>query len=497
MSDNKASYRQILKSTSIFGSVQFLTILFSVIRTKFIAVFIGAEGMGIIAMLNSILNLINSITGLGVETTAIKSISENYKGDDIRSVSKIASIIKQIMFFTGVLGAVVTIIFSKWISIFSFGNDSQYGSLIILSVTLIFKQLTSSQLVILQGLRKLNFLAKANLYANLFGLLFSIPLYYYFKIDAIVPTIILSSFAALIFSFYYASKVNLPKKDISKQELLNEGKSIVKLGIMLTVSSLLTFLSAYLTQIYISNAGNTEQVGLYSAGFTLLNSYVGLIFTVMSTDYYPRLAAINNDNDKVRISVLQQSYISILIITPIIVLFLTFIPIIIRVLYTSKFMEVIPMVCFGIIGMLFKAASFSMGYILIAKGDSKIFTKTAIVFNTLSFLLNIAGYYFYGLEGLGISFLFYSIIHFFAMKIITKKRYNFYFNRKVYVTFSISFLFCIMSFSCRYIELQVLRSIVMGMLSILSFVYFLYEINRQINLKDSLISAFRNNKKEL
>lgn len=494
MSDNKVSYRQILKSTSIFGSVQFLTILFSVIRTKLIAVFVGAEGMGIIAMLNSILNLISTATGLGVETSAIKSISENYKDDDVRSVSKIATIIKQIMLLTGILGAVVAIIFSKWISIFSFGNDSQTTSLIFLAVTLVFKQLTSSQLVVLQGLRKLNLLAKANLYGNLLGLVFSIPLYYYFKIDAIVPTIILSFLGALIFSFYYASKVKLQKVNISKQELLSEGKSIVKLGIMLTISSLLTFLSAYLTQIYISNAGNTEQVGLYSAGFTLLNSYVGLIFTVMSTDYYPRLAAINADNVKVRISVLQQSYISILIITPIIVLFLTFVPTIIKVLYTSKFLEVIPMVCFGIIGILFKAASFSMGYILIAKGDSKIFTKTAIIFNTLAILLNIAGYYFYGLKGLGISFLVYSIIHFFAMKVITKKRYNFYFDRKVYVTFSTSFLLCMMSFFFRYIELEMVRFLLMGLLCVLSIAYFLYEINREINLKEIVISTFRNNK---
>jgi len=494
MSDSKASYQQILKSTSIFGSVQFLTILFSVIRTKLIAVFIGAEGMGIITMLNSILNLITSVTSLGVETSAIKSVSENYKDHDVRSVSKIAEIIKQIMFFTGILGAVVTIIFSKWISFFSFGDGSQTFSLIFLSVILIFKQLTSSQLVVLQGLRKLNLLAKANLYGNLFGLLFSIPLYYYLKIDAIVPTIILSSFGALIFSFYYASKVKLPKTNISKQELLSEGKAILSLGIMLTISSLLTFLSAYLTQIYISNAGSTEQVGLYSAGFTLLNSYVGLIFTVMSTDYYPRLAAINNDNYKIRISVLQQSYISILIITPIIVLFLTFIPIIIKVLYTSKFLGVIPMVCFGIIGMLFKAASFSMGYILISKGDSKIFTKTAIVFNTLSILLNITGYYFYGLEGLGISFLIYSIIHFFAMKIITKKRYNFYFDRKLYMTFSTSFLLCSMSFFFRYIELEIVRFVLMGSLCVLSIAYFLYEINREINLKEIVISTFRNNK---
>lgn len=497
MSDNKASYQQILKATSIFGSVQFLTILFSIIRTKIIAVFIGPAGMGIIALLNSTLNLIGGVTGLGIETSAIKSISENYKENDVKTVSKIAQIVQQIMFFTAIFGAFLTIVFSKWISILSFGNDSQMYALIFLSVTLIFKQLTSSQMVVLQGLRKLRLLAKANLYGNFFGLLFSVPIYYFFRIDAIVPTIIFSSFAAFVFAFYYGSKVQLQKESINKSELLNEGKSIVKLGIMLTISSLLTLLSAYLTQIYISHVSNTEQVGLYSAGFTLLNSYVGIIFTVMSTDYYPRLATINIDNAKVRTAVLQQSYISILIITPIIVLFLTFVPFIIKVIYTAKFIAILSMVCFGIIGMLFRAVSFSMGYILIAKGDAALFTKTAIGFNIVSFVLNVGGYYFYGLDGLGISFLVYSVFHFFALKVITKKSYDFYLDKKITITFSICFLLCVASFFVRYIEMKILRSLLMGLLCMIAIIFFLYEINREINLKEIVIKAFRNNKKEL
>lgn len=62
MSDKK-SYQQILKTTSLFGGVQFFSILIAVIRTKLIAVFIGPSGMGIIALLNSTLGIISSISG--------------------------------------------------------------------------------------------------------------------------------------------------------------------------------------------------------------------------------------------------------------------------------------------------------------------------------------------------------------------------------------------------------------------------------------------------
>lgn len=421
MSDTKTSYHQILKTTSLFGGVQFLTIFISIIRTKLIAVFIGPAGMGIIALLNSAIGIISGFSGLGIETSAVKHISADYKNEDLNTVSVTVSVVKKVALVTGIIGSLVMLLLSNWLSLITFGNTEQMHSFMLLSIVLLFKQLTTVELAILQGLRKMRFLAKANLYGNICGLLVSVPLYYCYGIDAIVPTIIGISLSALLFSLYYSKKVIIERKNVAKPQLITEGKRIIKLGFMLTISGLLTLLTTYLIQIYVGKQGGLEQVGFYNAGFTLLNSYVGIIFTVMSTDYFPRLASICDHNDLVRSSVSQQSFLSILIITPIIILFLTLIPLIVKVVFTAEFTIIIPMVCFGILAMLFRSVSWSMGYILIAKGDSKIFLKTAIGFNTLSLLLNVLGYYFYGLEGLGFSFLVYYVIHFFGLKIITKK----------------------------------------------------------------------------
>jgi O-antigen/teichoic acid export membrane protein len=354
--------------------------------------------------------------------------------------------------------------------------------------------LTSGQLAILQGLRKFQLLAKANLYGNVIGLLFSVPFYYFLRIDAIIPTIIIASVTAFIFSFYYSNKLKFEKENIKKETLLVEGKSILQLALMLTISSVLTLLTTYLIQIYVGKTGGLEQVGFYNAGFTLLNSYVGIIFTVMSTDYFPKLASINSDNDKVRTSVTQQAFISILIITPIIVLFLTFIAVVIQVIYTPKFNEIIPMVCLGIIGMLFRAVSWSMGFILIAKGDSKMFVKTAIIFNVLSLVMNIVGYYFYGLEGLGFSFCIYFLFHFIGLKIITKRQYDFYFEKEFYIIYLICLLICLLAFFLRLLEIPVLKYSLMALMVLVSLCFSLYQINKKMSLKEMFTSIIQNKK---
>lgn len=484
MADTKTSYHQILKTTSLFGGVQLLTIFISIIRTKLIAVFVGPAGMGIIALLNSAIGIIGSLSALGIEASAVKHISSDYKNEDLNTVSVTVSVVKKVALVTGIIGSVVMLLFSNWLSLITFGNTEQMYSFVLLSIVLLFRQLTTAELAILQGLRKMRFLAKANLYGNIVGLLVSFPLYYFYGIDAIVPTMIGISLSALIFSFYYSKKVQIERKNVTKVQFVTEGKRIIKLGFMLTVSGLLTLLTAYLIQIYVGKQGGLEQVGFYNAGFTLLNSYVGIIFTVMSTDYFPRLAAISNQNEAVRTSVMQQSFLSILIITPIIILFLTLIPFIVRVVFTTEFIAIIPMACFGILAMLFRAVSWSMGYILIAKGDSKMFLKTAIGFNAVSLLFNVLGYYFYGLEGLGFSFLVYYMVHFFGLKIITKKRYGFYFDRDFYQIYLICILMCLATFFFRYIPNPILKYSLMLIMVVLSIIFVLFQMNKKMALKE-------------
>ena len=495
MSDSKTSYHQIIKTTSLFGGVQFFTIIISVVRTKLIAIFIGPEGMGIVTLLNSAINVIGGVSGLGIETSGIKHISSNYKNNDLSTISNVTAIIKKLALFTGVLGCLLTIFFSSWLSQLTFGNSSHTFSFVFISITLLFKQVMIGELLVLQGIRRMRLLAKANFYGNLFGLLFSIPLYYYYRIDAIVPTIIVASLSSLVFSFFYSKKIKLHKIKISNELMASEGKSIIKLGILLTFSGLLTLLSTYLIQIYLGKQGGLEEVGFYNAGFTLLNSYVGIIFTAMSTDYFPRLASISNENEKVRTSVVQQSFISIFIITPIIILFLTLIPFIVKVIYTPKFISIIPMVCFGILAMLFRAVSWSLGYILIAKGDSNMFIKTAFGFNVISLFLNIVGYHFYGLEGLGVSFFVYYLIHFFGLKIITKRRYGFYFDFHFYLIYSICFLMCAVTFLLRYISNPVVKYGLMSIMVVVSIVFVLFQMNKKIELK-SLFNALIKNKND-
>tara|TARA_B100000497_G_scaffold121119_1_gene150442 strand:- start:685 stop:2022 length:1338 start_codon:yes stop_codon:yes gene_type:complete len=445
------------------------------------------------------MQLINGVTNLGLERSAVKDISLANNDSNSQDVAKTISVLKKLVWLTITIGVILMIALSPWLSEIAFGNKDYTISFIWISIALLFKQLSSSQLAILQGLRKLKSLAKANLLGNFIGLLITLPLYYFFRIDAIVPAIIIATFMSFVFTYYYSNQIPIDQVSVSRMEAISEGKSMINLGVMLSLSSLITIIVAYLIRIYINfvNGGDAlgiKEVGLYNAGFVILNSYVGIIFNAMGADYFPRLSAISEEIIKIRKTVLEQAIIAILLITPIIVLFIAFAPLIITILYSDEFSPIVMMVSWGILGMIFKAVSWSMGYLIIAKGDSKVFIKTAIGFNAVLFIVNILGYHFGGLEGIGISFFIYYIIHFIAIRIITYYRYDFYFEKGFYKIFTFTVMMCFLAFSITLIPSSILKYSLMSVIIVVSCWYSHKELDKKIGLKDYLAGIFKRKK---
>jgi len=481
MSETHNSYRQILKSTSLFGGVQIVNIVISIIRSKFVAILVGPLGMGIAGLLNSTLNVVSEITKLGLDTSAVKEIA--LLNNDKEKLHRIISALRRIIWFTGLLSLVFSITFSSFLSQLIFGNTDYTWSFIWISIALLFKQLTCGEIAILQGLRNLKYLAKSNVYASLLGIFVVVPLYYFFRINGIVPAIIVSTILSYLFSKYFSSKIKIKQVKLSNRQVFLEGRSMLKLGFMLSIRSSITLISAYAIQIFISHEGGAAQVGLYLAGFVIINSYVGIIFNAMQTDYFPRLASIVNDAEQLRNTVLHQAVIALLIITPIINIFLTVAPIAIELLYSKEFLLITVFVSWGMLGTLFKAVSWSMGYVILAKGDSNLFIKTAILFNSMFLIMLILGYYFYGFLGLGVAFFVYYILHLIIIKMITFYKYELYFDKSFNWLFIISLLMCCVTFALSFMSITKLKYGLMSLMVVISITFTLYELNNRINIK--------------
>ena len=245
MSKEVSSYRQIIKATSIFGGVQVFTIVVSIIRSKIIAILLGPIGIGINSLLNSTTGFISGLTSFGLETSAVKNVAAAYGTSDNGKIATVIIVLRRLVWITGLLGAVLTIILSPWLSQLTFGNKDYTLAFIWISVTLLLNQISKGQTVVLRGLRKINYMARSSLSGAILGLFVSVPIYYKWGIDGIVPAIIVTSVVNLVRTWYFANKVKLQKVSVSKKTTLTEGKEILMLGFMLSLTGLYTLAKDY------------------------------------------------------------------------------------------------------------------------------------------------------------------------------------------------------------------------------------------------------------
>jgi len=445
MSGQQSTYRQIMKATSLFGGVQVFQIIIQIIRSKFVAVLLGPTGMGIAGLLTSTLGLISSLTNLGLGTSGVKDTAEAHATDNETRIATVTIVLRRLVWATGTLGTVIALVLSPLLSQLTFGNRENTLAFIWISITILFNQLTSGQLVILQGMRKLQYLAQANLYGSVLGLVVTVPLYYKLGIDGIVPGIIITSIISLLMSWFFSKKIAIRPIKVSKIRTIAVSRNMLTMGFMISLSGFITLGASYLVQIFINRKGSTADVGLYNAGFVIINTYVGLIFTAMGTDYYPRLSSVAHSNQLCKQSINQQAEIATLILAPILLVFMVFINWAIILLYSTKFIAVNTMIHWAALGMFFKTASWSIAFIFLAKGTSKLYFWNELSANTYVLILNISGYYYLGLTGLGISFMLGYILYFIQVFIIAKSKFEFTFDTAFLKIFGFQFA---LAFSC-------------------------------------------------
>ena len=439
MTGQQSSYRQIMKATSLFGGVQIFQIIIQIIRSKFVAVLLGPGGMGIAGLLTSTIGLISGLTNLGLGTSAVKDIAEAHATESEIRMATVTIVLRRLVWVTGTLGTFIALVLSPLLSQLTFGNKEYTLAFIWISTTLLFNQLTSGQLVLLQGMRKLQYLAQANLYGSILGLVLTVPLYFKLGIDGIVPGIIITSIISLLISRFFSKKISIIPIKVSKKRTIAVSRNMLTMGFMISFSGFITLGASFLVQIFINRKGSTADVGLYNAGFVIINTYVGLIFNAMGTDYYPRLSSVAHNNELCKQSINQQAEIATLILAPILLVFLVFINWAIILLYSTKFIAVNTMIYWAALGMFFKAASWAIAFIFLAKGTSKLFFWSELFGNIYMLTLNLLGYYYLGITGLGISFMLGYLLYLIQVFIIAKLKFDFSYDKAFLKIFGFQF----------------------------------------------------------
>lgn len=431
----EATLGRVLKYTGLFGGVQGLCVLLSILRTKLTAVLLKVGGMGLIDSYSRTTEMVGAATNLGISFSAVQHISRLHDAGNTVAIAHYVRLVRSWVLLAALVGGMVMAVFAPLWSFLMFESLDHTLALLALSPLVIFSTISGGEMAVLKGLRSLRSIAIISTIVSFATLVLSALFYWQFGLSGIIPALVISSGVACFSQWSAARRKVRYEVCLNSWRFLRRGLRMVRMGLAYALSGFMatggeflvrSFLQRYSEQVGLSG---DEAVGIYAAGFSLIVSYARLLLISLDADYYPRLSAAATDVFRQNVAVNRQIDVLVLLMAPFLMLYCLLLPFVLRVLYTSDFVAALPMALAASFYMFFKAVSTPIAYLALAHARSRMYFIVESSHVLVFVLATSLGFYFGGFRGAGFGLSLSYVIYFFTVWAVYGRTFSFRFER--------------------------------------------------------------------
>ncbi len=446
MENQGASYHHILKYTGIFGGVEGINILVGIIRNKLVALILGPNGMGLLSLFNSTIKLLSDSTNFGIAMSGVKQISEDYDRQEEKArLEASVSLIRSWAFLTALLGMVLCVVLSPLLNWWTFNWGDHTLHFIFLSPAVALMAVTGGEAAILKGLRQLKSLARISVYNVIGALITSVPIYYFYGESGIVPSLLVMALIQMLLTIGVSYRLCPPRLSFNRR-FLRKGMNMIKLGGAFVLAGIMGSGAEFFIRSFLNNTGSLETVGLYNAGYMIIITYAGMVFSAMETDYFPRLSSIQGTGPSLNACVNRQIEVSVLLISPLLVALMIAVPVLLPLLYSGEFVFAGDMIQVAVFAMYLRAVTLPIAYLPLAKGDSLSYLLMEAVYDIAVVLLVVFGFKAWGLRGAGLALTLASVLELMVLCVYMHWKYGYRLGSLTLRYASVQFLLGLMSY---------------------------------------------------
>ncbi|MCF0199028.1 MAG: oligosaccharide flippase family protein [Bacteroidaceae bacterium] len=399
MQDN---YGHVLKYTGIFGGVQGLKILMDVVRNKLTSIILGAFGIGVNGIFQNIADNVYSATNFGLSFSCVRRLSELFEEGTEDELRDFVRVIRTWCLWSALLSVCVCLCLLPIVNDFYFhSGDDHRWEIVLLSFFVAALPIEAGECAILKGLRRLRTVATVEATIVVTTLLTTVPVYFLLGVRGVVLSLLLGGWAKALIHLYYTVRIYPYKVSPLSTDMLRAGWPLVRVGIPYVLAAVA---GAMTTSFVYKSLHDEAVIGLYKACFALIVTYAGMVFVAVEADYFPRLSSVNHDRQRMNHLINQQIDVCVLLMAPLLIVLVLFMPWIVQLLYASEFVAIVPMAQCAVFYMFFKAITTPIAYAPLAKGHSMVYLVMECIYNIVFLSIMYYGYHKNGLVGAGLAF---------------------------------------------------------------------------------------------
>ena len=390
------AFAHILRSSALLGGAQVVTLGAGFLRAKIIAVLVGPAGVGLVGILTTFNGNLSSLTGWGLGTTAVRTISA---ADEQDRPAKIAAAKKlgNLLTWLGLLAALLLF----WpVGQLTFNSADYATEFFLAGLAVPCLVATSVWSSLLQSNGQIKSLAKVQVISAFGGLILGLPFIWLFGLTGIAASILIAAIVPAVATWKAARNYCLPS--LAEADA-GDIRTLLRLGTAIMAVGFLSQLSTYIVRLVLTRSHGLESAGYYHAAFVIAGSLPGFVFTAMGTDFFPRVAAVKTEAEAQELCE-KQIQAGLLLALPLIAGLLTLGQSCIYLLYARSFEPAIPLLSWMIWGVFFRLLSWPMGFWLIARGSPRAVVIVTASTNASAILFPLVLLPLIGISGAAIGF---------------------------------------------------------------------------------------------
>ena len=399
--------RQILRSSFITASGSIISVAVGLLRFKAAALILGPAGVGLIGLIQNLMQVAGAVASLGFGTVGTRQVAEAVGREDIAAVDAARRALWWGNVLLAIVGATGFWMAREILAYSVLGAPERSDELGWVALGVGLSVVAGAQTALLVGMRRIGDVARVQVAAAVLAAAAGVAGIAYWGPGAIVLFVIATPAASFVVGFAYA--LRLPKiasRRTAMTVLAPQWASMARLGIAFTAAGFVGSGGQLAVKWLVQERLGTAELGQFQAAWMISVSYIGFVLQAMGTDYYPRLSAAIKDRVSASRIVNEQTWVALLLAAPVLLFVIGLSPWLIRLLYSSDFAPAASILQWQVLGDVLKVCSWPLGFVLLASGDGRRFFWVEAVITLVFVAVTGALLPIIGLPAPGIAFVF-------------------------------------------------------------------------------------------
>jgi PST family polysaccharide transporter len=394
------SYRRILFATSAVGGASVVNILFGLVRMKVAALVLGASGVGLIGLLQSLIGTGAAIGGLGIAQSATRQVAaERASGNE-------ASARRALFLATALLA--VTAAGLIWllrhpIALLLLDDPQSAGAIGWMGLAIGFSIVAASQTALLAGMGQVGDVARVSILTAFLSTFAALGFLLVLREQAIIPYLLAVPVASVLAGWLYSRRLPRPVAR-TPGGLQEQWRNLFGLGAAIMAAGVIASVAQLAVRSLLAQRLGLDDLGLFQAASLISITYLGFVMSAMGADFYPRLSALAPGSPEANRLVNDQTEIALLLGGPAILAMMGLAEWLLGLLYAREFAGAAELLRWQMLGDVLRIASWPLGFALLAAGRGKAYVMLELTafgtFFGLTYVLLPA----FGMEAAGIGF---------------------------------------------------------------------------------------------